>query len=315
MDQLAGQPSGAVEAEVAVLDEQRHLERRPFRQAEFALALVADNPQPCQPGVDAEPGDAHHVVVVPQQRRPLAHRVVEDGVLAGRGQVFGPAVIRRRGEPAVQVHDGVTGQRGRVPVRGAAAQPRDTLHRHATGIGRLRSGRHDNRQRAVQLVAPDHRDRLAGLGFDRRARDRPVVAPDRRLRQVTVKAVLASANGHTQPAVLPRRDQPPWHRKGVGERGQRRGQRCRHALALPTFSRALLPARAGKQGSGKRYDRGDQDSGVAGAIRSANGRMSRASVQQATRPAIAAGAIPGIIRRVRPETASADDPVTRQVGQ
>ena len=96
MDQLAGQPPGAVEAEVAVLDQQRHLERRPLGQAEFALALVADDPQPRQPGVDAEPGDAHHVVVVPQQRRPLAHRVVEDGVLAGREEVFGPAVIRRR---------------------------------------------------------------------------------------------------------------------------------------------------------------------------------------------------------------------------
>jgi hypothetical protein len=41
------------------------------------------------------------------------------------------------------------------------------------------SGRHDNRQRAVRLVAPLHRDRLAALGLDRRARDHPVVAPDR----------------------------------------------------------------------------------------------------------------------------------------
>jgi hypothetical protein len=121
MDQLAGQPPGAVEAEVAVLDQQRHLERRPLGQAEFALALVADNPQPRQPGVDAEPGDAHHVVVVPQQRRPLGHRVAKGGVLAGREQIFGPAVVRRRDQPAVQVHHRVTGQGGRVLVGRAAA--------------------------------------------------------------------------------------------------------------------------------------------------------------------------------------------------
>jgi hypothetical protein len=235
MHQLAGQPPGLIQAEVAVLNEQRHLRRRPLGQAELALALVADNPQPRQPSVDAEPSDAHHVVVVPQQCRPLAHRVVKDGILAGRGQVLGPAVIRRRGEPAVQMHDRVTGQRRRVPVRGAAAQARDTLHRHAAGIGRLRSSRHDNRQRAVRLVAPGHRDRLAGLGLDRRARDRPVVAPDRRLGQVTVEPVRASANGHTQPAVLLGRDQPPRHRKGVSERGQRRGQCWGHAPVLPTF--------------------------------------------------------------------------------
>jgi hypothetical protein len=56
-------------------------------------------------------------------------------------------------------------------------------------IGRHRSSRHGNRQRAVELVTPLHRDRLAALGLDRRARDHPVVAPDRRLGQVTVKSV------------------------------------------------------------------------------------------------------------------------------
>ncbi len=248
MDQLAGQPPVLVDAEVAVLDQQRHLERRPLGQAQFALALVADDPQPGQPSVDAEPGDAHHVVVVPQQRRPLAHRVAEDGVLAGRDEVFGPAVIGRRGEPAVQVHDGVTGQCGRVLVGRAAAQTRDTLHRHAAGIGCLRSGRHDHRQCAIQLVAPLHYNWLAALGLDRRARDRPVVTPDRRLRQVPVKTVRTSANRHGQLAVLPGRDQPPRHREGVGERGQRRGQGRVHALALPTFGRALWPR--GQQGGG-----------------------------------------------------------------
>jgi hypothetical protein len=43
--------------------------------------------------------------------------------------------------------------------------------------------------------------------------------------------------------------------------------------ALPTFGRALLPARAGNHGdgggAGERAHRGGQDSGVAGAIRPA----------------------------------------------
>ena len=41
---------------------------------------------------------------------------------------------------------------------------------------------------------------------------------------------------------LPGRDQPLWHREGIGERGQRYGQRVGHALGLPTFGRALPPA-------------------------------------------------------------------------
>jgi hypothetical protein len=54
-----------------------------------------------------------------------------------------------------------------------------------------------------------------------------------------VEAVRASANGHAQLTVLLGGDQPLWHREGVGERGQRRRQRSGHALALPTFGRAL----------------------------------------------------------------------------
>lgn len=81
----------------------------------------------------AESGHARHVIVVPQQRRPLARRVLGDRM---------------------------TGQRSRVLVGRAAAQARDTRHRRATGIGRLGSGRHDNREHPVQLVVPGHRDRL-----------------------------------------------------------------------------------------------------------------------------------------------------------
>jgi hypothetical protein len=102
-----GQPS-PVEVKVSVLDHERQLERWAFRQPELALARVAYDPQSGEPGVHVELGDAHDVVVVPEQRRTLVHRVVKDGVLAGREQILRPAVIRRRGEAAVQVHDRVT---------------------------------------------------------------------------------------------------------------------------------------------------------------------------------------------------------------
>jgi hypothetical protein len=43
MDQAAGQPPLLVEVEVAVLNQQRQLERRAFGQLELPLALVADD--------------------------------------------------------------------------------------------------------------------------------------------------------------------------------------------------------------------------------------------------------------------------------
>ena len=119
--ELSGQPFLVVDVEVAVLNQQRQLERRSLRQLELALALVADDPEPGEPGVHVVLGDAHDVVVVPEQRRALIHRVVKDRGLTGREQVLRPAVVRRRGEAAVEVHDRVTGERGRVFVRRAAA--------------------------------------------------------------------------------------------------------------------------------------------------------------------------------------------------
>src|SRR6266487_1600598 len=74
-------------------------------EAEIPFLLVADDPQAGQPRVHREPGDAHDVVVVPEQRRSLAHRVVGDRVLAGREDVLRPAVVGSGGQPAVQVHD------------------------------------------------------------------------------------------------------------------------------------------------------------------------------------------------------------------
>jgi hypothetical protein len=93
VEEAAGQPPLLVEVEVAVLNQQRHLERRSFGQPEVALPVVAHGPEPREPGVDVELGDPHDVVVVPEERGALVHRVVEDGGLAGREEVLGPAVV------------------------------------------------------------------------------------------------------------------------------------------------------------------------------------------------------------------------------
>jgi hypothetical protein len=76
-------------------------------------------------GDDAVAGD---VIVVPEERPALVHRVVKDGALTGREQVLGPAVVRRGREPAVKVHDRVAGQSGCVAVRLAATQTGKALH-------------------------------------------------------------------------------------------------------------------------------------------------------------------------------------------
>jgi hypothetical protein len=42
-----------IEVEVPVLDQQRHFERGPG-ETEFALTLLADDPEPGEPGIDVE---------------------------------------------------------------------------------------------------------------------------------------------------------------------------------------------------------------------------------------------------------------------
>ena len=116
-----------VDVEVAVLDQQRHLERRPLGQPELALALVADDPQPGEPGVHVELGDAHDVVVVPEQRRALVHRVVEDRRLA-RARTGSPP--SRRTTPA-------SGRRA-----GARPCDRSSAAACSSGAPPLRPGRH-----------------------------------------------------------------------------------------------------------------------------------------------------------------------------
>ena len=208
VDELAGQPPFLVHIEVAVLDQQRHFVRRPFRQPELALPVVAHDPEPRESRVDVELGDAHDVVVVPEQRRALVHRVVEDGGLAGSEKVLGPAVGGGWRETAVQVHDRVAGQAGCVAVRLAAAQAGKALHGYAVRVGRPRRHRVDDGERALQLVPPLDRYRLPALGLDRRARNRSLEAPDARGRQVAMELVRSGVHAHGQPTVTLRRGQP-----------------------------------------------------------------------------------------------------------
>ena len=207
VDEPARQLSSLVEVEVAVLDQQRHLERRSFRQLEIAFPFVMDDPEAREPRVDVELGDAHDVVVVPEERRALVHRVAEDGGLAGGEQVLGPAVVGGRRETAVQVHDSVAAQAGCVAVRLPAAQAGRALHGYAVRVGRPRRRRVDDGERALQLVPPLDRYRLPALGFDRRARNRSLEAPDARGRQVAVELVCSGAHAHDQPTVIFRRGQ------------------------------------------------------------------------------------------------------------
>jgi len=218
VDQLAARATGLVDREVAVLDQERDLERRPLGEAELALARVPHDPQPCQSGVDLEPGHAHHVVVVPEQRRALVHRVLEERSLAGSAEVFGPAIGGRRGETSVEMDDGMAGERGRVRVGRTAAQAWDALHGDPVWTGAEGSPGHDDRKLAPELVAPLDRDGLAALGLDRRAREAPVVRPDPRLGQVAVEPVRSWKQRHGEPALVRRRDQAPRQGQSVHER-------------------------------------------------------------------------------------------------
>ena len=202
VDEPAGQPPVFVDVEVAVLNQQRHLERRPFRQPEVALPVVTHDPESREPGVDVELGDAHDVVVVPEQRRPLVHRVAAERGLTRGEEVLGPAVLRGGCETAVQVDDRVPGQSGRVFVRRTTAQARKALYGHTVGVDRLRGDSDGDGEGPLQLVAPFDRDRLPAFGLDRGAWNRPLEAPDARRGKVAVEAVFAGANAYGQPAVM-----------------------------------------------------------------------------------------------------------------
>ena len=99
MHELAREPPVRVLPEVAVLEQHRNLEWRPLGKVQLALTPVANDPQARQPRVHGKPRTAQHVVVVPEQRRTLVHRIVADRVLARSRDVLRPAVVSRRVSP------------------------------------------------------------------------------------------------------------------------------------------------------------------------------------------------------------------------
>jgi hypothetical protein len=217
-----------------------HLEGRPLGQVERSLALVADDPQAGESRVHGEPRHAHDVIVVPEQRCALVHRVVADGVLTGGEDVLRPAVIGRRRQPAVQMHDREAQQHGGARIGGAPAETRPALHRNtvATALGRRYRDHH--RQRPLDLVAPPHPYPVAALGLDRRAGDGTVVTPDPRLRQVAVKAMTPGAHDNRQLPLVLAGQQAARHRQGVDKGRERRPQRRRRERLHP-FAARLIP--------------------------------------------------------------------------
>ena len=80
-----------------------------------------------------------------------------------------------------------------------------------------RSG-HNDRKRANQLVLPLDGDGMAALRLDRRARDRSVIAPNRRFGHISVETMLSSPHADDQAAFILGRDQAPRHGQSVYER-------------------------------------------------------------------------------------------------
>ena len=157
VDQLAGECAVAGHVEVAVGEQHWQLVRRALWERDLTFPVVTHDPQAGETGVHAESGHAHDVVVVPEQRRALVVRVGVDGLLTGGVNVLRPAVARSGGDPTVEVHNRIAGERGRGRIRLASAQARPALDRHAIGLVRGRDGDQDGH--------PQRQARLHGAGI------------------------------------------------------------------------------------------------------------------------------------------------------
>jgi hypothetical protein len=229
VQQIPGQRAVVGGIEVAVGQQKRELERRPLRQLEFPLAFIAHDPEAREAGVDAEAGHAHHVVVVPEHCRPLVVRIRVERLLAGHGQVLGPAVARGIRHRAVEVDDGEARQCGRRRIGRAAASARRALRGHTVDCVIRRDG-DEHRQRAGEVVLPLNLERHAAVDLDRRSGQRAVVRPDPRGRKLAMEPMGRRFESNDQPGRLaddsPRRD-----RELVDERRQRVIRTWRHVLA------------------------------------------------------------------------------------
>src|SRR4029077_6642689 len=99
---------------------------------------------------------------------------------------------------------------------------------------------------AFELVAPVDRDGLPALCLDRRARHRPLEAPDVRDGELAVKLVPPGAQVNRQPPVVLRRDEPTRNRKAIDERRERRSHGSHHRPSTnPSSPLARLSERRG----------------------------------------------------------------------
>jgi hypothetical protein len=223
VQQIACEPAVVVEVEVAVAQQERHLVRWSFGQLELSLAIIADDPQTCQTGVDVEARHAHHVVVVPEHRRTLVVRIRVEHRLAGGRDVFRPPIARGLGHAAVQVNDREARQTRRSWVGMAPASSRRALRRYPVD-GELGRDRDDDRQRCCEVVLPANLELHAPVDLDRRTRMGSAVGPDPRRREIAMEKMLSGLEPDDDATRLGE-DESSRHRHLVDERRQRRLQR------------------------------------------------------------------------------------------
>ena len=122
VQQAAGERAIGCGLQVAVLDQQGDLVGA-GGQVQRGFLGIADEVQPGQTGIDVEAGDAHGMVVIPQQGRLLVVGVVARGDLAGQRGVLGPAIAYGSRATAMQMHHrpGLKTCHGRIGRPAAAA--------------------------------------------------------------------------------------------------------------------------------------------------------------------------------------------------
>jgi len=96
------------------------------------------------------------------------------------------------------VHDGVSTECCRIRIQGAAAAPRQALHRDPV-LGMDGGPRDENRHRAREAILPLHLDASSAIDLDRGAWKMAVVGPNARRGEIAVKAVVDrfEADGQT----------------------------------------------------------------------------------------------------------------------
>ena len=201
MQESPGESAIGVGIEVAILQQQGKFVR-PGWQTERILLVVADDVQPGETTIDVEAGDAHRVVVVPQQRRSLVVLVAEEERLPREDAILGPAVVD--GGDAAPMHMNDRPQRD-APQH--VADPASTaswpilrdLVRWGAFVGiRRRDRRHGMGSVRWDGVDPFDLDPLAAPHLDGWAREVALVGPDIGQWQLRVQPHLCGPHADTQ---------------------------------------------------------------------------------------------------------------------